>query len=148
FCASGTEATSYAVRLARAFTGRAKILKFEGAYHGANEIGTLSLFPRRMFEFPRGEPTSAGFPEAALADILVAPFNDLPTTRAIVDQNATELAGVIVEPLHRCTPPLPGFLQGLRDLTARSGALLLFDETVTGFRLAYGGAQERYGVVP
>ncbi len=148
FCASGTEATTYAVRLARAYTGRPKVLKFEGAYHGGNDIGTVSLFPTRLLDFPKGEPTSAGLSPGAVADILVAPYNDLATTHRIVEQYRQELAAVIVEPLHRCTPPLPGFLQGLRELTAQMGVLLIFDETVTGFRLAYGGAQEFYGVRP
>jgi glutamate-1-semialdehyde 2,1-aminomutase len=148
FCASGTEAAAYAVRLARAFTGRSRILKFEGAYHGANEIGTVSLFPRRLLDFPRGEPTSAGVTAGAVADILVAPYNDLRAASAILEAHRRDLAGVIVEPLHRCTPPRPGFLEGLRELTAELGVLLIFDETVTGFRLAYGGAQEYYGVRP
>ncbi len=148
FCASGTEATAYAVRLARAYTGRPKVLKFEGAYHGGNDIGTVSLFPSRLVDFPMGEPTSAGLTLATVADILVAPFNDLETTQRILEQYRRELAAVIVEPLHRCTPPRPGFLQGLRDLTTKRDILLIFDETVTGFRLAYGGAQEYYGIRP
>lgn len=148
FCASGTEATAYAVRLARAFTGRPRLLKFEGAYHGANEIGTVSLFPSRLLDFPRGEPTSAGLPSSAVADVLVAPFNELETTRAIVAAHRDGLAGIIVEPVHRCTPPRPGFLDGLRRLASDTGSLLIYDETVTGFRLAYGGAQEYYGVRP
>ena len=148
FCASGTEATAYAVRLARAFTGRAHVLKFEGAYHGANEIGTISLFPRRLLAFPRGEPTSAGLPAGAVDDVLVAPYNDLAATTAILEAHRDDVAAIIVEPLHRCTPPQPGFLAGLRELTAELGVLLIFDETVTGFRLAYGGAQEYYGVRP
>jgi glutamate-1-semialdehyde 2,1-aminomutase len=148
FCASGTEATAYAVRLARAYTGRPRILKFEGAYHGANEIGTVSLFPRRLHDFPRGEPTSAGLPTSAVADVLVAPFNDLRTTEEIVHAHRAELAGILVEPLHRCTPPRPGFLEGLRHLATETGSLLIFDETVTGFRLAYGGGQAYYGVTP
>ncbi len=148
FCASGTEATSYAVRLARAYTGRSKVLKFEGAYHGGNDIGTVSLFPSRLLAFPMGEPTSAGLTPGTVADILVAPYNDLRTTGRILEKHRHELAAVILEPLHRCTPPRPGFLQGLRELTAAMGVLLIFDETVTGFRLAYGGAQEYYGVRP
>jgi glutamate-1-semialdehyde 2,1-aminomutase len=148
FCASGTEATSYAVRLARAWTGRPKILKFEGAYHGANDVGTVSLFPQRLLDFPRGEPTSAGLGPGAEADVLVAPYNDLRTTTVILEAHRHELAGIIVEPLHRCTSPQPGFLQGLREVTAEMGLILIFDETVTGFRLAYGGAQEYYGVRP
>jgi glutamate-1-semialdehyde 2,1-aminomutase len=148
FCASGTEATAYAVRLARAWTSRPRVLKFEGAYHGANEIGTVSLFPSRLLDFPAGEPTSAGLSAGAVADVLVAPYNDLATTEAIVKAHAGEVAAIIVEPLHRCTPPQPGFLAGLRALTEATGSLLIFDETVTGFRLSYGGAQAYYGVRP
>ncbi len=147
FCASGTEATMYCQRLARAFTGRPKILKFEGAYHGANEAGVTSLFPNRNLAFPEPELTSAGTP-AARDHLLVAPYNDLETTRAIVAAHGGELAGVIVEPLQRCTPPEPGFLEGLRAACSEHDLLLIFDEVVTGFRLAYGGAQEYYGVVP
>ncbi len=147
FCASGSEATMYCQLLARAFTGRSRILKFEGAYHGANAAGVASLFPRRNLPFPQAELTSAGLPSAA-AELLVAPFNDLATTREIVARHASELAGVIVEPLQRCTPPAPGFLEGLRQLCTERGVPLIFDEVVTGFRLAYGGAQAYYGVVP
>src|SRR4029453_12354952 len=122
--------------------------KFEGAYHGANEVGTVSLFPSRLLDFPAGEPTSAGVPAGAVADVLVAPYNDLAATTAIVDAQGDALAAIIVEPLHRCTSPRPGFLAGLRELATERGLLLIFDETVTGFRLAYGGAQEYYGVQP
>jgi glutamate-1-semialdehyde 2,1-aminomutase len=147
FCASGTEATMYCQRLARAFTGRSKILKFEGAYHGANEAGVTSLFPNRNLAFPEPELTSAGTP-AAKDHLLVAPYNDLEATRAIIAGHAGELAAVIAEPLQRCTPPAPGFLEGLRKACDAAGVPLIFDEVVTGFRLAYGGAQEYYGVVP
>ncbi|MCZ6467739.1 MAG: aminotransferase class III-fold pyridoxal phosphate-dependent enzyme, partial [Alphaproteobacteria bacterium] len=145
FCASGTEATMYCQRLARAFTNRPRILKFEGAYHGANETGVTSLFPIEFKDFPEPDPTSAGIDVAER--VLVAPFNDLETTRAIIEAHATEIAAVIVEPLQRCTPPRSGFLEGLRALTAAHGVLLIFDEVVTGFRLAYGGAQAYYGVI-
>jgi glutamate-1-semialdehyde 2,1-aminomutase len=148
FCASGTEATMYCQRLARAFTGRPLILKFEGAYHGANEIGVTSLFPHKLLPFPTPDPSSDGIAGAVEGQVLVAPFNDLATTEAIADAHAERLAAIIVEPLQRCTPPVPGFLKGLRALADRTGALLLFDEVVTGFRLAYGGAQEFYGVLP
>ncbi len=148
FCASGTEATMYAVRLARAFTGRPNVIKFEGAYHGGNEVGVTSLFPSRLREFPRPEPTSAGLGPMAGDQILVAPYNDLQTTGRILERHADGVAAVIVEPLHRCLPPEPGFLEGLRELTSKHGVLLIFDEVVTGFRLAYGGAQEYYGVTP
>jgi glutamate-1-semialdehyde 2,1-aminomutase len=147
FCASGTEATMYCQRLARAFTGRPKILKFEGAYHGANEAGVTSLFPSRNLAFPEPELTSAGTP-AAKRHLLVAPYNDLEATCAILAAHAGELAAVIAEPLQRCTPPAPGFLEGLRAACDAEGVLLIFDEVVTGFRLAYGGAQEYYGVTP
>jgi glutamate-1-semialdehyde 2,1-aminomutase len=148
FCASGTEATMYIQRLARAYTGRPLILKFEGAYHGANEIGVTSLFPTRLVDFPMPDPSSAGIAPVVMEQVLVAPYNDLETTRAIISAHAPRIAGVIVEPLQRCTVPKPGFLEGLREATSGAGALLLFDEVVTGFRLAYGGAQEYYGVVP
>ncbi len=148
FCASGTEATLYCQRLARGFTGRPKILKFEGAYHGANDIGVTSLFPAHPPDFPEPDPTSADVRHTAKRDILVAPFNDLALTRQIVAEQARDLAAIIVEPLQRCTPPEPGFLEGLRSLAHEHGLLLIFDEVVTGFRLAYGGAQEYYGVIP
>lgn len=147
FCASGTEATMYCQRLARATTGRPKILKFEGAYHGANEAGVTSLFPQRPAAYPNPELTSAGTP-AMSEYLLVAPYNDLDAARRIIVENAQDLAGVIVEPLQRCTAPRPGFLEGLRAACSEHGALLIFDEVVTGFRLAYGGAQEYYGVIP
>jgi len=146
FCASGTEATMYCQRLARAATGRPLILKFEGAYHGANETGVTSLFPTKFRDFPEPDPTSAGIDVAAR--VLVAPYNDLATTRAIIEAHSAEIAAVIVEPLQRCTPPIEGFLEGLRAVTTAQGVLLIFDEVVTGFRLAYDGAQGYYGVIP
>ncbi|KKJ77346.1 hypothetical protein WH95_09720 [Kiloniella litopenaei] len=147
FCASGTEATMYCQRLARAFTGKKKILKFEGAYHGANEAGVTSLFPRQNLAFPTPELTSAGTPMAQ-ENLLIAPYNDLETTKEILIGNINEIAGVLMEPLQRCTPPVPGFLEGIRALCDTYGIPLIFDEVVTGFRLAYGGAQEKYGVIP
>jgi len=147
FCASGTEATMYCKRVARGFTGRHKVLKFEGAYHGANEAGVTSLFPNKMHDFPKPELTSAGTP--AMSDnLLVAPYNDLETTVNIIIEHADDLACVIMEPLQRCTPPKEGFLEGIREICWSHGILLIFDEVVTGFRLAYGGAQEYYGVKP
>ena len=137
----------YCMRLARAHSGRGKILKFEGAYHGANEAGVTCLFPTKLLEFPDPELTSAGTP-LAKQSLLVAPYNDLATTAAILEAHAGDLAGVIIEPLQRCTPPKDGFLSGVRELCDRLGIILIFDELVTGFRLAYGGAQEYYGVTP
>lgn len=148
FCASGTEATMYAVRFARAFKKRDKIVKFEGAYHGGNEFGAISLFPQTLVDFPTANPTSAGVTGATCRDVLVAPYNDLELTARIIAEHASEIAAVIVEPLHRCTTPLPGFLEGLRRITREHDILLIFDECVTGFRLSYGGAQQYYGVTP
>ncbi len=148
FCASGTEATMYCQRLARAATGRPKLLKFEGAYHGANEVGVTSLFPQSPPPFPQPDLTGGGLKPLVGETLLVAPFNDLATTTRIVEENAAALAGIIVEPLQRCTPPAPGFLEGLRALADRHALVLVFDEVVTGFRLAYGGAAEYYGVRP
>lgn len=148
FSASGTEATMYCLRLARAFTGRPKILKFEGAYHGAHDVGVVSLFPANPPDFPQSLTSSAGIEPGAGENTLVAPFNDLETVREILQQHGHEIAGVIVEPFQRCLSPLPGFLAGLKEAVHQAGALLIFDEVVTGFRLAYGGAQEYYGVIP
>lgn len=145
FCASGTEATMYCLRLARASSGRPLILKFEGAYHGAGDVGVTSLFPSRLLPFPQAEPTSAGIDAA---NTLVAPYNDLHATRQVIEQHARQLGAVIVEPFQRCLSPAPGFLEGLRDACHHAAIPLIFDEVVTGFRLAYAGAQERYGVIP
>lgn len=148
FCASGTEATMYCLRIARAWTGRKKVLKFEGAYHGAHDVGVCSLFPAEPLAFPESKSSSAGVDAATETHTLVAPFNDLEATQKILERHQDELAAVIVEPLQRCLKPEPGFLAGLREATRQLGILLVFDEVVTGFRLAYGGAQEYYGVVP
>ena len=148
FAASGTEATFYALRFAKAYTGRSKVLKFEGAYHGAHDVGIMSLFPQKLLPFPTPEPTSAGTSKKIQEEVLIAPYNDLKTTHRIVDQYGEEIACVIMEPLQRCTPPVQGFLEGIRKMTQERGILLIFDEVVTGFRLAYGGAQEYYGVTP
>ncbi len=148
FAASGTEATFYALRFAKAYTGKSKILKFEGAYHGAHDVGVMSLFPKRLLPYPSPEPTSAGVSKKVEEEVLIAPYNDLETTQRIIDRYSDELSCVIMEPLQRCTPPVEGFLEGIRDITRERGIVLIFDEVVTGFRLAYGGAQEYYGVTP
>ncbi len=145
FCASGTEATMYCLRLARAYTGRSKVLRFEGAYHGAHDIGVTSLFPSGDTDFPSPEPSSHGLSDE---NVLVAPFNNPKEASDIIAAHANEIAAVIVEPLQRCLPPAPGFLETLRQVTAQNDVLLVFDEVVTGFRLAFGGAQEYYGVIP
>ncbi len=148
FVSTGSEADLYAMRAARAFRKRDKILKFEGGYHGMSDYSLMSLAPKQPGNFPRPIPDSAGIPRSLRDEILVAPFNDLDSVQSIVREHRDELAGVIVEPFQRIIPPHPGFLEGLRRVTAENGVPLIFDEVVTGFRLAYGGAQEYYGVVP
>lgn len=148
FCSSGTEATLYAMRVARAFRRRDRILKFEGGFHGMHDYAVMSMSPPAPGDFPTAVADSAGIPQAVASTMLVAPFNDLETTAAIVDRHHDELAGVIVEPFQRVLAPRPGFLAGLRELTARHGIPLIFDEVVTSFRFAYGGAQEFYGITP
>jgi glutamate-1-semialdehyde 2,1-aminomutase len=148
FQTTGTEATFAALRLARAFTARDKILKFEGGWHGGHDVGQLSAAPANPPPFPAADFDCDGIPASAAADTLVAPFNDLDATREIIETHAREIAAVIVEPLQRAIKPEPGFLDGLRKLTQQYGIVLIYDEIVTGFRLAWGGAQERYGVVP
>jgi glutamate-1-semialdehyde 2,1-aminomutase len=142
---SGTEATMSAIRLARAFTGKDKVIKFDGCYHGhvdsmlvraGSGVATLAL------------PDSPGVPKGYAVETLVAPYNDLAAVEAIFQQQLGAIAAVIVEPVcgnMGVIPPEPGFLSGIRQLTQKYGALLIFDEVITGFRLASGGAQERYG---
>lgn len=145
--ASGTEATLLCLRIAHAATNRPKVLRFEGAYHGQHPVGVAGMIDGRPTPPPHADPTGAGAPWVERV-VLVAPFNDLEATLRILSDHAGDLAAVIVEPLHRCLVPQPGFLQGLREATRRHGIVLIFDETVTGFRLALGGAQAHYGVVP
>lgn len=147
FVASGGEADMYAMRLARAYTGRSKILKFEGGYHGMSAEAQMSLAPAKHVNFPQAVPDSAGIPSGVADQMLIAPFNDLAAVAALLNEHA-DVAAIIVEPLQRIIPAEAGYLQGLRDLCTKHGVLLIFDEIVTGFRLAYGGAQERYGVTP
>jgi len=148
FTSTGSEATFFALRVARTARQRDKILKFEGGYHGAHDYSMMSSTPRSPKAFPAPVPDSSGIPHSLEAEVLIAPYNDLATVEGIVATHADELAAVIIEPFQRLIPPQPGFLQGLREITRRHGILLIFDEVVTGFRLAYGGAQEYYGVVP
>ena len=148
FTSSGTEATHYAMRAARAFRGRDRILKFEGGFHGMNDYALMSMSPSDPPDLPEPIPDSAGIPQSLRDEVLIAPFNDIERTTAIIESYHDELGGVIVEPFQRNIPPVPGFLQGLRDVTRHYEVPLIFDEVVTGFRLAYGGAQEYYGVTP
>ena len=148
FVSSGSEADLYAMRLARAYTRRDKILKFEGGFHGTHDYSLMSVGPKAPKAFPAPTPDSAGIPHAVSDEVLIAPFNDLAETEAIIATHHESLAAVIMEPFQRLIVPDRGFLAGVREITRRHGLPLIFDEIVTGFRFAYGGAQEYYGVVP
>jgi len=148
FVSSGSEATFYAMRLARAHRRRDHILKFEGGYHGMSDYALMSMAPSRPGNFPQAIPDSAGIPQAVRDEVLVAPFNDAETAAALIREHEDSLAAVIVEPFQRLLPPRPGFLETLRAVTTECGIPLIFDEVVTGFRFAYGGAQAYYGVTP
>lgn len=148
FVNSGTEATMSALRLARAYTGRDKIIKFSGNYHGHAD---MLLVKAGSGVATLGLPDSPGVPKGAAQDTLIAPYNDLKAVATLFDSNPDQIAAVIIEPVAGnmgVVPPVEGFLQGLRDLTQKEGALLIFDEVMTGFRVALGGAQELYGVMP
>ena len=148
FVSSGGEADMYAIRLARAATGRDRIVKFEGGFHGMSAEALMSLSPTRLVNFPQAVPDSAGIPESVRAGMLIAPYNDIAFMHSLLAEHGQDIAAIIVEPLQRIIPPAPGFLEALRTECDRYGILLIFDEIVTGFRLEYGGAQERYGVIP
>ncbi|HEX78300.1 MAG TPA: glutamate-1-semialdehyde 2,1-aminomutase [Dehalococcoidia bacterium] len=148
FVSSGTEATMSALRLARAFTARDKVVKFAGGYHGHSD-GLLARAGSGMTTL--GIPDCPGVPTSYASNTLVAPYNDVEAVARLFQDFGAEIAAVIVEPVAAnmgVVPPRPGFLESLRDLTQRSGALLIFDEVITGFRVAYGGAQAHYGVTP
>lgn len=154
FCGSGTEATGMCLRAARAFTGKQKIVKVEGGYHGSHDIGELSLVPLPGKSGPPDRPETVApdrsIAASALDDVLVAPFNDADATRALVEPRADEVAAMIVEPMLGglgMIPPEPGYLESLRELADACEVLLVFDEVIT-LRLGRGGMQERAGVTP
>lgn len=145
---SGTEATMSAIRLARGHTGRNKIVKFEGCWHGHADSFLIQAGSSAL---TMGAPSSPGVTPGTAADSITVPFNDLEAVEKAVVENRDEIAAVIVEPVAGnmgVIPPAPGFLQGLRDITAEMGIVLIFDEVITGFRVSQGGAQELYGVTP
>lgn len=148
FVGSGSEATFHAIRLARAFTGREKVLKFEGGYHGHHDYAQLSTTPGAGAPYPVGQPDTSGIPGVVRDLTLVAPYNDLEAAERILKDHAGEVAAIIVEPIQRIIWPEPGFLEGLKALAAAHGAVFILDEVVTGLRYALGGAQEYFGVVP
>jgi glutamate-1-semialdehyde 2,1-aminomutase len=145
---SGTEATMSAIRVARGYTGRDKIIKFEGCYHGH---GDSFLIAAGSGAVTLGVPDSPGVTKGVANDTLTAPYNDLAAVQTLVDANPSQIAAIILEPVvgnMGLVVPAQGFLQGLRDLCTKEGIVLIFDEVMTGFRLAKGGAQELYGVMP
>lgn len=148
FAGDGAEATFYALRLARAFTGRTLVLKFDGGFHGFHDYAIEQAAQVQGSKTRAALPNSAGIPAEITNTVLLAPFNDLQAATRLIEPVADRLAAVIVEPVQRAILPKPGFLQGLRALCDRIGAVLVFDEVVTGFRLAVGGAQTFYGVTP
>ncbi|NEO31709.1 MAG: glutamate-1-semialdehyde 2,1-aminomutase [Symploca sp. SIO3C6] len=148
FVNSGTEACMAVIRLMRAFTKRDKIIKFAGCYHGHAD---MLLVQAGSGVATLGLPDSPGVPQSATANTLTAPYNDLEAVKAIFEANPDSIAGAILEPVvgnSGFIPPQPGFLEGLRELTQKYGALLVLDEVMTGFRISYGGAQEKFGVTP
>lgn len=148
FVNSGTEACISVLRLMRAFTGRDKLIKFEGCYHGH---GDMFLVKAGSGVATLGLPDSPGVPKAVTSNTLTAPYNDLEAVKQLFAENPDQIAGVILEPVvgnAGFIPPDAGFLEGLRVITQENGALLVFDEVMTGFRIAYGGAQEKFGVTP
>ena len=148
FVNSGTEACMSVLRLMRAFTNRDKVIKFEGCYHGHAD---MFLVKAGSGVATLGLPDSPGVPKSTTSDTLTAPYNDLEAVKALFQENVGQIAGVILEPVvgnSGFIPPDAGFLEGLRLLTQEHGALLVFDEVMTGFRIAYGGAQEKFGVTP
>jgi len=145
---SGTEATMSALRLARGFTGRSKIIKADGGYHGHAD---MLLVAAGSGAATLGIPGSEGVPASTVRDTLTVPFNDLAAVEKVLDEYRGAVAAIIIEPVPGnmgCVPPRPGYLQGLRDLCTREGVVLIFDEVMSGFRVALGGASQRYGVTP
>ena len=147
FVTTGAEATYYALRLARAFTGREKIVKCAGAYHGCHDYSLVG-FLAGDYDPLDAPVNSAGIPAGSSRTVMLSDFNDLDMAADLMQQHGDSVAAIILEPILGVVPPRDGFLQGLRQLADKYGSLLIFDEMITGFRLAWGGAQEAFGVVP
>ena len=145
---TGSESIQFALRAARSFTGKDRYLRFEGGWHGVSDSalhGARTLHPGA---YPATAPDGGGIPRSWSADVLATPFNDVDQAVEVVEKHKGELAAILIEPLQRCILPRPGFFDAMRELATRHGIVLIFDEIVTGFRMAWGGAQERYGVTP
>ncbi len=148
FVSTGSKATFYAMCIAFTHRKRNKLLKFEGGFHGMSDYALMSMEPAQLGNFPQAQPDTPGIPQSLRNEILIAPYNDKDTAVAMIREYADELGAVIVEPQQRLIPAKPGFLQALREVADETGVPLIFDEVVTGFRHAYGGGQEYYGVTP
>ncbi len=148
YATTGSEATAYAMRLARAFTGRDKILKFEGAYHGNHDYAIVSTFPRETGHYPQGVADSSGQPAATTSTILVCPYNDLEALENIVAEHGRDIAAIIAESVQRIIPARPDFLKGVQNICNDNEIVFILDEVVTGFRLCYGGGQAWYDLQP
>lgn len=148
FTTSGSDSTFHAIRMARAFTGRSKILKFEGAYHGVHDYAQLSTAPKQTSNYPSPQPDTAGIPSAVRDLMLVAPYNDPETLADILNEHGDTIAAIIIEPIQRILFPKPGFLETVRELCTRHGIIMILDEVVTGLRYGLGGAQEYLDITP
>lgn len=148
FTTSGSDSTFHAMRLARAFTGRDRIVKFEGAYHGVHDYAQVSTTPKAPLDFPLGTPDTAGVPEAVSELAMVVPYNDPIALDQLLRSHSQDVAAVIIEPIQRIIMPKNNFLQKVREICTRHNVLMILDEVVTGFRYGLGGAQAYFDVIP
>ncbi|MEO0399563.1 MAG: aminotransferase class III-fold pyridoxal phosphate-dependent enzyme [Pseudomonadota bacterium] len=146
FQTTGSEGVQVALRIARAATNRRKILRFEGGFHGGSDFGLTSSSPKHLEASPNPVADCAGLSPSVVSETFVAPFNDLDATESILKAHGKEIAAIVLEPVQRIIVPKDGFLEGLRRLADEYGVLVIYDEVVTGFRLAWGGGQEMFGV--
>lgn len=147
FVSTGTEATITCIRIAMGVTGKSKVLKFEGAFHGSHVEGVANFFWNNANTLPAAQMTGTGG-ASAVGDLLISPYNNLEAAEQLIAEYASDLAAVIIDPVQRSILANHEFMQGLRDASAKHGVLLIFDEVVSGFRLGLGGAVEYYGVSP
>ena len=148
FTTAGSDSTFHAIRLARGHTGKNKLLKFEGAYHGVHDYAQISTAPKRQSNYPAGIADTGGIPDAVKDLMLVSPYNNIEALRSIVEANHKDIAAIIVEPIQRIIYPIPGFLETIRELCTNYGIVMILDEVVTGFRYGLGGAQDLFGIEP